>query len=61
MNKQEVKKEDFEALHRMFGSHSAVARQLGISRPHYHYVRKTGKMSESLARLIALMAKENPR
>ncbi len=58
MAKQKINKRHFENLHTRYGTHSEAARQLGITPTYYRYVRKTGKMSEPLARLILVRVKE---
>ena len=51
----EITKQHFENLRVKFGNHTKAAKALGIGANHYRYVRKTGKMSEPLARLIILL------
>jgi len=55
MLKEQINKKHFQVLYEKFGNHTEAAKYLGITRPHYHYVRKTGKMSESLAKLILFL------
>ncbi len=50
--------ENYEALRKRFGTHSKAARHLGISVNHYTFVRKSGRMSGPLRRLIAKLAEE---
>lgn len=47
---------EFEYLKKVYGSHSAVARELGISIRAYRYYR-SGKMPKSKARLISYHVK----
>jgi hypothetical protein len=58
MTKHEITQKHFEALRVRFGSHSEAARRLGVQPSHYRYVRRTGKMSESLATLIQYLSEE---
>lgn len=56
MNSERVDPAVFSTLRGRYGSHGAVALALGITPQHYRYVRKTGRMSASLRKLIHIHA-----
>jgi len=49
----------YEALKNKFGSHSAAAREMGITPRHYRYIRSTGKLPKPLGHLIDLLLRDS--
>jgi hypothetical protein len=48
----------FERLAQKFGSHTAVAAELGTTPSHYRYIRRTGRMSGAMKRLLTRLCSE---
>ena len=57
----ELTQELFDQLRDRYGSHSQVAREIGIDPRHYRLVRNDRKVSASLAKLIQLIANNENR
>lgn len=53
----ELTQEIFDQLRDRYGSHSQVAREIGIDPRHYRIVRNDGKASAGLVKLIQMIAK----
>ena len=55
----QITQETFDQLKRKYRSHAKVAEALGISPRHYHNARSGKQISDSLKKLIAIVAASN--